>query len=601
MFRTWLSKNRLEDIDFSHRLFPPASDREYWESVTSPELIAKGEKLLGCDWPMIRATHYRALFAEGDKVQELPSFQRRNRLLELFFAELAEYKGRFLPDICDGIFAICEETFWGISFHLRVLKLEDMVPRAEEPYIDLFAGETIALLSLIYHILFDELKACCPGIETRMAHELKKRAVDAYLEHTEFPWMGYKSKPNNWNPWILSNLVTAFLVCDIPKQQRVAGIEKMFREINHYYDTIPADGGCEEGASYWFASFVRLGEFCHHIFVATDGAIDFSDDPLLKKSGQYGLGAYLHDGYVCTFGDGQPLIADRHAPYTLFCFGQLIKEPGLCALASTLHRIIKEKPPQLSKPYRVWYAMYSLHFSRQIENQPDFVPGKSYVLPVIQNAFLRAGDWHVALKGGHTTWSHSHLDIGNFVANCAGEPIFMDSGAGTYTVKSFSKDRYEIWTMRSGWHNLPVINGIEQAHGPAHYADGFDAGEDSAQVSFAKAYPAQAGIEKALRSVDITLQGITVTDRFEFTQQSNAVSEHFISLLKPEIQESSIVLGGKYRLTMDMPFTASTEYLSFEGDCKLIDSWQQEGLYRTCLDFSCAKQAEVKITLQKII
>ena len=39
----------------------------------------------------------------------------------------------------------------------------------------------------------------------------------------------------------------------------------------------------------------------------------------------------------------------------------------------------------------------------------------------------------------------------------------------TYTQKTFSPQRYEIWTMQSAWHNLPTFDGVMQEAG-AQYA-----------------------------------------------------------------------------------------------------------------------------------
>ena len=64
--------------------------------------------------------------------------------LSLFaLAELIENKGRFLPQIVNGIFAICEESFWGLSAHWAD-EIPKNVPTPADHYIDLFAGETAA-------------------------------------------------------------------------------------------------------------------------------------------------------------------------------------------------------------------------------------------------------------------------------------------------------------------------------------------------------------------------------------------------------------------------------------------------------------------------
>ena len=48
-------------------------------------------------------------------------------------------------------------------------------------------------------------------------------------------------------------------------------------------------------------------------------------------------------------------------------------------------------------------------------------------------------------------------------------PVFLDAGVGTYTRKTFSSERYSIWTMQSNYHNLPMINGVPE-HVAVRYA-----------------------------------------------------------------------------------------------------------------------------------
>ena len=39
-----------------------------------------------------------------------------------------------------------------------------------------------------------------------------------------------------------------------------------------------------------------------------------------------------------------------------------------------------------------------------------------------------------------------------------GRPLLIDVGVETYSKKTFSPQRYEIWTMQSCWHNLPQFD-----------------------------------------------------------------------------------------------------------------------------------------------
>ena len=71
----------------------------------------------------------------------------------------------------------------------------------------------------------------------------------------------------------------------------------------------------------------------------------------------------------------------------------------------------------------------------------------------------------VATKGGYNNESHNHNDVGSFSLYLNTMPVFIDAGVGTYTRRTFSSERYSIWTMQSNYHNLPLINGVAQRFG----------------------------------------------------------------------------------------------------------------------------------------
>ena len=603
MFRTWLENNRLEDFDFSHRLFPSASNRDYWESIAGKDLITAGEQYLGYEWPMIRATQYLAYQDGGDRLaQETPHFARRKALLNLFLAEIAEYKGRFLPDICDGILAICEESFWGVSAHLYDKKHFPASARTEKNIvIDLFSGETASLLSIILCVLKDELEAFFPGICDAVEHELHTRIVQPYLTNREHRWIKGWGKPNNWNPWIISNICTAFLVCPMPKEDFYRGLELMFREINLYYDVQPADGGCEEGASYWMVAGVMLHEFCHRLYVASDGKVDLYGDALLRKIGLYETSVYIGGCQFACFGDGSTVLMDASAPATTFMFGKLLGEQSLCSLAATWKKAQENTGVLQDRGTRAWREMWTVICRKELAEQSDFVPESSYVLPTLENAFMRSGSWYYAVRGAKTGRSHGHNDVASFMVYEADKPVLIDPGVGTYTKQTFSwPGRYDIWTMQTGWHNLISVNGVEQQYDEINGADRFETDGTHTAISFAKSYAPEAGLKTVVRDLYVNDTGVTLRDCFAFTASQNNVTENFITLLKPEITDSGIVLGGQYILHTDVNHQVSVDYQSFEGDSRLVNQWNAEGLYRIRMQIPCGEEATVKITLGKI-
>ena len=121
------------------RLFPTAAQRRRWEELPDAlraSWIAEGERFLGWQWPQLTATGFMEFARTGNRSNfERLSFARRGALATLVIAECVEGEGRFLDDIVNGIWAICEESFWGVPAHNYG---PEPLPDVEEPYVDLF-------------------------------------------------------------------------------------------------------------------------------------------------------------------------------------------------------------------------------------------------------------------------------------------------------------------------------------------------------------------------------------------------------------------------------------------------------------------------------
>jgi hypothetical protein len=127
----------------------------------------------------------------------------------------------------------------------------------------------------------------------------------------------------------------------------------------------------------------------------------------------------------------------------------------------------------------------------------------------------------VAAKGGHNGESHNHNDVGQVIVFHDGEPILVDPGVETYTARTFSESRYEIWTMQSGYHNLPTVAGRMQRPGSSAAAREVSFSDDGESaglaLEIAGAYPEDAGIESWRRTVALDRAGRRVTIEEAFT------------------------------------------------------------------------------------
>lgn len=574
MFLAWLNDPNSDTSSLTKRLFPPIGDRAFWESKISAQYISKAEETLGCEWPTVRATQYREFEISGNRLaQETPHYARRRALLTLFLGELAEDRGRFLPDLTDGLFAVCEETFWGLSAHCPN---GVWPPCVGEEYIDLFAAETAELLAVILHVLGDRLSAFCPSVAARVEHELRRRIVVPYLAHEDWWWMGYHGvRVNNWLPWIAQNLLTVYLTLDVDATVRDRAVRKSMTEIDRYYASLPDDGGCDEGADYWTKAGANLFMYCDLLYRVSDGAINLFGDAKLKRIGMYSVATYITGVRFANFADSMGLRQGIEQLYAVYGFGLRTGTEALCRLASSLKRSQMEKGITI-RGYSAKHLLWSLIYEADILATPPLDPPSFALLPDLQNAFLRQGTWYLAAKGGHNDEGHNHNDVGSFMVFEQNTPVLVDPGIGAYTRQTFSEERYSLAGTQSAYHNVPLIGGEMQGFGASFKADRFHAQAGRVEIDFASAYPASAGVSQVARTLTLTENGVTMTDRFVC---DGSIDEHFMTPLSVEAAGDTAVLGGRYRLRVEGA-VIETDTMAFDGDPKYTTLWNSDHLTR---------------------
>ena len=245
--------------------FPRAAERESWSSlddVLRNRLISSGEGYLGYEWALVRASDYLEYIESGDRANHAAKyFDRRFAVGTLALAECADGTGRFLRDLIDGLWLICEETSWVIPAHTRDASMHPgPLPsrRKADHGIDLFAAETGAFLSWVGYLLGGELADTYPAVKERIGEEVRERIIDQFLERTDLWWMGIEPSRhcclNNWTPWCVSNCLSAILLVEEDEHRRYEGVRKAAECLERYLDQQPTDGGCDEGPGYWMAA-----------------------------------------------------------------------------------------------------------------------------------------------------------------------------------------------------------------------------------------------------------------------------------------------------------------------------------------------------------
>ena len=175
-------------------------------------------------------------------------------------------------------------------------------------------------------------------------------------------------------------------------------------------------------------------------------------------------------------------------------------------------------------------------------------------------------------------------------------PMLIDVGINTYTRFTFTPaTRYTMipWT-RSVNHNLPIVGGVEQKFGGEFRADCFDATETGIKISFADAYPKEAGLSSLVRSLTLEEDAAVMTDVFAFAEEKPvAVTEVLMSILPVRMEGNDVILGERYRVSANG--TVRTEWLAFE-DPELEKDWQTDGVTRILIENETPDRVTVRIT-----
>ena len=513
--------------------FPTANERNSWMFLpekTRQSHIARGERALNYDWPSLPATLFLQFARNGNRSNyERPSFNRRSTLCNLVIAECIEGKGRFIDDIVNGVWAICEESYWGVPAHMYMQKIGPGLPDIAEPTVDLFVAETVSLLAWTVYLLEPQLDSVSPLVCERIKQEMERRVLIPCLERDDFWWMGFKdNRVNNWNPWCNSNWLTAVLLMETDEDRRLEAVHKILKSLDKFISGYPPDGGCDEGPSYWGRAGASLFDCLELLYSATNGAINVYNEPLIQEIGRYIYRAHIHDDYFINFADAPAKVS--LAGDLVYRYGSRIADKNLSALGAFAGAKRHAKNPYVSGSIgRQLPAIFNLSELLTAEAYQPLL--RNVWFPNLQVMAVRSNErsskgLFVAAKGGHNNESHNHNDVGNFIVYMDGRPAIIDVGVETYTKKTFSPQRYEIWTMQSAFHNLPTINGVMQEAGRKFAARNvtYKSNESYAQLTLdiAGAYPSEAGVDSWLRSIHLNRgKEVIITDTYELTDAAS--------------------------------------------------------------------------------
>ena len=555
----------------------PKADDAFWRDSIPEEMrqsyIQYGSQYLGKPWTVLPWTVFAENKLNGNRVNyERLCFEKRRQLAALVMAEIMEGNGRFTHDIINGIGSFCQETWWGIPAHYS-----KAIPLTELQEVDLFNAETASLIVWTRYMLEKQFNAFTPDLCKRIDREIERRILIPALTHNYW----WKTAGMNWNPWICSNWLTCVLICEKDETRKAKAIAQIKASTQAFIDAYPEDGGCDEGPGYWDRAAASMFEVMR--------LLDYgADNPKVRKMAAYAYKMYIGNDYCANFADAHENKAVQQInivyPFGLWLGDKTMREFG-AYLGYQKH--VLENPaalydksgnfPTLGR--ELFFLRNILDFMAETPREPLL---KNVWLPDLQIMTARRGHLFVAVKGGHNGESHNHNDVGSFVVYDNNEPLFIDPGVGEYTAKTFGKNRYDIWTMQSQYHNLPQINGVDQKDGKQYGAKVISHKDGLLTLDIASAYPQEAAVKSWKRTIAATKSGITITEDYALSEYRQPSRLMFITLNPDALQHIHFDTN---------KLSATIEDISSQLDPLLQGMWGKH-MYRIVLTIKSTRNNE---------
>lgn len=576
---------------------PPASDREAWHEVrqaTCKAAIKRAESYMGVNWQAIYATDIILAAVQNDIQPFAGKYAyRRNALSALALGEAIEGKGRFLSDIINLCFMICEETAWTLPENLtRPDGAPDCLPDIERPLLDIGAARTGELLATTLYMHREKFREASPLIAVRIEREITLRVIDPFINTRALCFERIPGEVDLTAEGIRACLA-ALLFTEREDRYRWGGIKHAMALLDDCLDRLPADGNVPGGMGNFEYGAGCIMECLELISEATGGRPSFFMMSALRNIGDFIISNHIYlDYFNCPDSSPAHLAIDANLLYRC---GELIRSDELKALSAYLMRLHSDASyrilPLISAARAVTGENAMLRHDARPPMPMDYYL-RSEALFCARSRTGTQDGFFVSFAGG-VNRPGGHADAGNISLFFNGEPVLPDLGDLPYASSLSPEERAALWETQSQYHNLPVINNRAQAMGIQYMATEpvweIAPERSRATLDISHAYPDDASVISWQRTVAIIRNErpcVRLWEVAEFGLDSNEIEFNFITTQRPYIH-GNIVDIGNVRMTWDEKCTLTGDV--WELPPRQSKEYDPENLYSKWLLELCGR------------
>lgn len=514
---------------------PAATDRKVWDRdsgtidlLSFDRIAAVAKQDRATAWPTPTASLAAAYHRTGDRsAWEHRTFERIERTARAALVAAVTQQDQWIDEVADGVWMLLEQSTWCWPAH-DLFTGGTVLTDVARPRIDLGAGEMVATLAWLDQLLGAQLDRRIPGLRSRIRAEARRRIFDPFLATEDWWWLGHERPVNNWNPWILGNLLVAGLrLLDDPTEEalRHRVVTRAVTGMDPYIASLPTDGAIDEGIDYWWAGACRALEALEILRYATGGDLHLIPElPALRATLSYPHSMHLGGSWYYSVADGQATSPDVHPWHSLYRVARASGATDAASFAAG-QRIPGHAAGERFGFGRLLQAIIDPDWQQPEDHGPPLPRDVFYPSLGVFLARRDAGSSRgltLAAKGGHNDEQHNHNDLGSVMVASDGIPVLVDPGRPRYTAATFGPDRYQLWMMQSSWHSAPEVAGAAQLPGREHHArvtrcETTDTAS-SFEIDLTAAYPVDALLCWSRRTrLDRTSGTVTIDDDWAFS------------------------------------------------------------------------------------